>query len=253
MLTVCMTYFKSLSLANLNAAAHSIRMQKDLSVVDQLIIVDNDTDDDVSDIRAAIDMMLFPMPVRLVSYKHHNSKWTHAWSTNRALELVTTPWVLFTRADYLLEFDALSKMTQAVADFNNVFVTGNVYHLHIPIDECEKTPWREVGLRAALRPLPGVEESYTVIDTGVWLARREAFELVGGLDERLTAWGHAQTHFQWKMHTAGVEFIRIPEPLFYHPFHSGERDITVAHAQLSECGVDIKELWKRYEGEQPYK
>jgi GT2 family glycosyltransferase len=97
-----------------------------------------------------------------------------------------------------------------------------------------------------------VRETYTVIDSGVWMARRAAFWHVGGLDEALAAWGHAQTHFQWKLHTSGVEFVRIPEILFYHPLHAAERDIALAHEQLRGIGIDIHKMWERYEGAKPY-
>jgi GT2 family glycosyltransferase len=80
----------------------------------------------------------------------------------------------------------------------------------------------------------------------------KAFKQVGGLCEELTAWGHAQTHFQWKLHQAGVEFVRVPQVLFYHPHHGGERDIEVAHEQLKQQGLEIRDLWARYEGVNPY-
>jgi hypothetical protein len=71
------------------------------------------------------------------------------------------------------------------------------------------------------------------------------------LDERLSAWGHAQTDFQYRLHRAGTEFVVVQETLFYHPQHAGPRDITLAHQELyNNVGADIKSLWARYEGEQ---
>lgn len=251
--SICFTYFRSLALANLGAALYSIRRQ-DLSRVESLVVVDNNTDDSDQSIRQVINDLDFPMPVRLSSWKHGNAKKTHSWSTNKAVRESSTPWVLFTRADYVLDFDLVAKFVGVVDGYDhgwNGFVTAHVYHLNVDIAGCEATAWRRQGPGVFAR-LPGVENRYTTIDAGVWMARRRAFDQVGGLDESLSAWGHAQTHFQHKLYEQGVEFVVLPEPLFYHPLHAGERDIEAAHRQLAERGVRIQDLWARYEGAQPY-
>lgn len=252
--TICFTYFKSLSLANLEAALYSVR-QQDMTRVKEVIILDNDTTDAVQDIQSVIDWMEFHVPAQLISIKHGSPSRTHSWSTNNVMRMASTPWVLFTRADYLLDADALSRFVGVVAsrpDDWDGFVTANVYHLGADISTCERQGWREFGLHI-LKSLSGVEDTHTCIDAGVWMMRRKAFEAVGGLDESLTAWGHAQTHLQWKLHKAGTECVRIPEVLFYHPQHAAPRDIELAHRQLEDRGVDLKEMWARYEGLQPYK
>src|SRR5258708_2152204 len=102
------------------------------------------------------------------------------------------------------------------------------------------------------RIFKGTEFDYTLIDAGVWMARKDAFRRVDGMDEGMTAWGHAQTDFQHRLWKAGTEFVRVPETLFWHPFHGGHRDIDVAHAQLVAKGGDLKAMWSRYEGVSPY-
>lgn len=252
-ITICFTYFRSLALVNLQAALYSVA-QQDMSQVEAIVIVDNNTEDAIEDIQSAIDAANFSVPVNLISVKHGDPSYTHSWSTNVAVRATYTPWILFTRADYLLTFDALRQMRAVVETKEplwNGFITGNVYHLHVDIGVCEASSWRVTG-PLILRDLPGSEESYTVIDTGVWMARRSAFNLVNGMNEKLTAWGHAQTLFQYELHTIGTEFVRIPEVLFYHPQHSAPRDITLAHQQLEDLGVDLWDLWERHEGAQPY-
>jgi GT2 family glycosyltransferase len=239
-----------LTLANLAAAFYSVR-QQDLSYVKEIVIVDNGTKDPRWAIQELIDAQVFPIPVHVLSFKHNNLAKTHSWSTNVAVRATSTPWVLFTRADYLLRFDLVKKFVETIEltpDWNG-FVTGNGCHLGMDIAACEQTTWREHG-PDALRG--GSIFDYTNIDAGVWMARRDAFERVHGLDEALTAWGHAQTHFQYKMHLAGTEFVRIPEVLFYHPQHSAERDLGLAHQQLAECGVDLRQMWARYDGPMVY-
>jgi glycosyltransferase involved in cell wall biosynthesis len=248
-ITICLTYFRSLTLGNLAAALYSVGRQ-DLSSVVELVVVDNNTDDSANDIKAVIDAQPLPVPVRFLSYKHGNPARTHAWSTNVAIAQVKTPWVFFTRADYLLDFWAVAKfaaIARAQGDDWSGFVTSNGCHLQDDITECERSDWRVHGPRFC-----GTVFDYTCIDAGVWMARRDQFDRVGGLNERLTAWGHAQTLFQYKLHSAGTECVRIHETLFFHPWHSGERDLAQAHQQLHDQGVNLKALWARHEGAQPY-
>lgn len=253
MMTICFVYFRSLGLANLAAALYSVLMQ-DLSHVKQIILVDNNTDDTREEIQAVIDALDSPIRISLASFKHGDPTKTHSWSTNTALRWSSSPWVLFTRADYLLRFDMLKKVTAVIKDRGwdwNGFVTGDGHHLQVDVGVCESTTWRQWG-PDVLREFPGATFNYTTIDAGVWAANRLAFNKIGGLDERLTAWGHAQTDFQYRLYKSGVEFVRIPEVLFYHPLHAGARDLALAHQQLRDHDIDIKELWSRFEGVSPY-
>lgn len=254
MITICLTYFRSLTLGNLDAALYSVQ-QQDLSNVAEIIILDNNTEDSVVAIQDVIESFGFPVPTRLLSFKHGDQSKTHAWSTNAAIAEVQTPWMLFTRADYLLAFDAVKKFYAVVQarDYDHVrnwngFVTSNGCHLADTVEACDETRWRVTGPAI----FTGSTFDYTAIDAGVWMMKRESFDAVGGMNENLTAWGHAQTEFQYRLHQAGVEFVRIPETLFWHPFHGGPRDIDLAHVQLAEQGVDLKVMWARYEGVSPY-
>ena len=250
LVTICFTYFKSLTLANLAASLYSIRRQN-LTDVESIVVVDNDTLDSIQDIQAVIDQQAFPIPVQLFSFKHGDILRKQSWSTNVTVRLAKTPWVFYTRADYLLAFDIVEKFIALVKERPtwNGFITSNGIFLSNSVEDCEQTDWRQAGPIV----LRGVEYDYTSIDSGVWMARRDAFESVGGFVEDLSAWGHAQTLFQWKMFKAGVEFLRIPEVLFWHPFHGAERDIDQAHKDLAELGgFDLHEMWARYHGVSPY-
>jgi glycosyltransferase involved in cell wall biosynthesis len=249
-ITICFTHFKSLALANLAAALYSVRRQ-DLSRVEEIVVVNNDTEDSAQEV---VDALEFPVPVRALSFRHNDSTKTHSWSTNVAVNEVSTPWVLFTRADYLLDFNLTRRFAQVVESKPegwDGFVTGHVYHLAVDVAACEQTEWRQLG-SGVLRKFSGAEGDYTLIDAGVWMARRDTFDRVGGMDEGLTAWGHAQTHFQHKLFVTGVEFVRVPEVLFYHPHHAAPRDLAVSHQQLVDKGIDLKAMWKRYHGQIPY-
>lgn len=250
MISICMTYFRSLTLANLDAALYSVKRQ-DLSFVREIVLVDNNTDDALENIQAVVRGQGLEVPVRIMCYKHGDSLKTHSWSTNVAVRETQTPWVLFTRADYLLDFGLLDKFVQVALSESgdrNRFITSNGCHLGYDIAACENLGWRESGPQS----LSGTVFDYTCIDAGVWMSSRVAFDCVNGLDEDLSAWGHAQTHFQWKLHKAGVEFVRVPEVLFYHPLHAATRNLELGHQQLRDRGIDLKEMWQRYEGYQVY-
>lgn len=249
-ISVCFTHFKTLTLANLDAALYSVR-QQDLSRVAEIAVFDNDSSDDWGEIQAVIDRQRFFVPARLLSVKHGDATRAQAWSTNQTVRRASFSWIFYTRSDYLLDASMLTKFIAVIdskpPDWDG-FIVSHGRHLHQNIEQCEAIQWRVHGLHV----LPGVDYDYTEVDSGVWMARRETFERVGGFDERLAAWGHAQTEWQYRMHKAGVEFVRIPEVLFYHPQHAAPRDIEVAHQQLRERGLDLHEMWARYHGRSPY-
>lgn len=255
MISVAFTYFKSLTLANLSAALYSVSRQ-DLSRVDEIIVVDNDTHDDQSAIQEVIVAQSFsvPVPVRFISTKHGDPTRQQAWSTNFTVSHAHSPWIFYTRADYLLDFNILAKFVSVIgskpANWQG-FIVSHGCHLGSSIEDCEQTNWRMAGPRI----FTGAEFDYTEIDSGVWMATKAAYDNIGGFDERLSAWGHAQTEFQYRMHLSGVEFVRVRETLFFHPFHGGSRDIDAAHAQLQQIGMDrsqLQKMWERYEGQKFY-
>ena len=96
-ITICFTYFKSLGLANLDAALHSVR-QQDFSRVEAVVIVDNNGEGSAYDVQVIIDKHEFLVPVNLYSFKHADPLKTHAWSSNVAVRMATTPWIFFCRA-----------------------------------------------------------------------------------------------------------------------------------------------------------
>ena len=252
MISICCTYYRSLTLANLAAALYSVRRQT-LSSVAEIVLLDNNTDDAPEAIARVVDDLAFPVPVRVLSCKHGDRTKTHAWSTNAAVAHAREPWILFTRADYLLAFDAIDRFIEAPPSSDLTFIVSGYFDVRADIGTCERTEWRREGPEV-LRSM-GRAYAHTPIDAGVWFTSRQAFDLVDGLDESLTAWGHAQTHFQHKLYRAGVACLCLPEILFYHPDHAYEvpRDLALARAQLQQIGVSLGELWARYDGpEHPY-
>lgn len=243
-ITICLTYFKSLALCNLEAALYSVRRQ-DLSHVNSIVVVDNDTEDSIDAIEKVIREADFKIPVCFGSFKHGDDSKTHAWSTNIAARCVETSWVFFTRADYILESGIIEQFQQIAeqksSDWNGM-ITSRGLHLAVDVGVVNQSGWRHAE---AFPMLSGSVINYTEVDTGVWMMPKRAFDAVGGLEEKLTAWGHAQTHFQHKLYLSGAEFVQVPKIMFFHPLHSAPRDLDLANRQLADIGIDLKEMWLR--------
>lgn len=252
MITICLTYFRSLELANLRAALYSVRRQN-LSQVEEIIVVDNNTNDSVEDIRSVVRELDFPVRVSIFSYKHGDPTKTHPWSVNRAVEAVETDWFILTRADYLLDFNAVERFLE-VPQVENRFIVGGYYDVGMDVYRCDLTPWKEAG--PVVLQSYGREWDHVTIDAGVWMTSTDVFHKIGGMRESLYAWGHAQTVFQFELHRAGVECVRIPHVVFYHTAHGYEtpRNHTVARQQLEMAGFNLIEMWSRYSGpDNPYR
>ena len=249
MITVCFVYFRGLTLAHLEAALYSLKLQTDFYSVHELFVIDNNTADSEAEIQSVLKQLDFPVKVTLRSYKHGDPTKTHSWSTNRAVSEAQTPWVFFSRADYILSFNTMQKISDVIHrkshDWNGFVTSRGSYCADLV--SCG-SGWRESGPEV----FGGTIYDHTRIDAGVWAARRDAFDSVGGLCEDLSAWGHAQTHFQWKLYNVGVEFVRLDDVLFYHIDHGGEKDIVLANQQLAAQGVNLQEMWARYDGPRIY-
>src|SRR5262245_29628522 len=140
MITICFTYFRSLTLANLHAALYSVARQ-DRTGVDEVVVVDNNTVDAEKDIQDVIDDIQFTVPVRLASTKHGDATRQQAWSTNYTVRQSASPWVFYTRADYLLDFGMLARFRAIVesrpSDWDG-FIVSHGCHLSIGVADCEK-------------------------------------------------------------------------------------------------------------------
>jgi hypothetical protein len=248
--SIVLIYFQSLTLAHLDASLHALA-RNDLSGLTEIVILDNNTPDPVAQIEAVMARQSWPVPIRLVSLKHGDSTKTHAWSTNTAVRALSTPWVLLSRADYLLSPDAVRLFLEQ--RHTPQFVVGRYWDVPVFLEQVENTNWRAEGPSVLQRW--GKEYDHTLIDAGLWMTTRDLFESVGGVDESLTAWGHPQTHFQYKLHQVGVPSYRIPSIVFYHIFHGSvtPRNHGLAKQQVETLGVTIPEMWARYTGaDNPY-
>src|SRR5678815_5550145 len=146
-ISICFVYFRNLTLENLEASLYSLWRQN-FQYVREIVVLDNNTEDMSRDILGLVEDWNFRAPVRFFSHKHGDPTKTHAWSTNQAVKHASYPWILFTRADYLLSFDAMAKMVREVEKRGerwNGFVTGKGCHVDLDIRKCNASSWRWAG------------------------------------------------------------------------------------------------------------
>lgn len=252
MIEVCFVYFNAIRLCHLDAAWYSLSAQ-DFSDVSCVRFLDNNTQDSPEEIGAVLDRYPLPVPVCREFCKHGRIDRTHSWSVNRVVSGVPEDSIVFfTRGDYILDFDVISKFAEEFARHQEgAFVTGYAHHMAYDergdqrVDgfrDIEPTEWRTHGTGRLLERINGWRVNTSDVDAGVWLTRRALLTTVGGFDESLTAWGYQQTVFQHRLRLAGVEIVQIPEYLFFHQHHAAPRNYDVAKQQLRDRGIDLDDL-----------
>ncbi len=244
--SICFVFFRGLTLQHLDAAWYSVSRQ-DLTNVGEVVFLDNNTEYDEADILGVLGR--YSVPTVYLSEKHGDPTKTQSWSVNRVCKAASFPWIFFTRADYILGFDALWRMraevlTRGTWDQRR-FVSGWCWQMAYD-REAKNTPevvdieqygWRERGMEALLEHPYGFKFHETDQDAGVWFTKKEYLDEAGWMNEKLTSWGYQQSTFQRALrHKAKVECTAIPAYLFAHQHHYAERDFTKARREYDQFG-----------------
>jgi hypothetical protein len=253
--TIFLVHFRALGLdvRYLKNALYSLRQQDHDDIIDQIIVFDNDSELDPIDIMKLIKSFNFNVYTDLIYDKHGDpNKRCQSWSVNECFRnfdprFARNDWILFTRSDYILDFNLVKKFDEVVQSHPSPwrgFVTSYAYHMAyderndqriIGYRDLEPTNWRTEGTQRLLEGINGWKVDSSNTDAGVWLTRHSLWDAVGGLNENLKAWGLQQTVFQQALTESGVEVYQIPEYLFFHQHHGGEfRDYDKAIEELEE-------------------
>lgn len=246
--SVCFVYFKTLALQHLDAAWYSLSKQ-DFSQVNHVYFLDNNTDDDLFAIQEVLNRYPLPVPVIFCSDKHGRSDRTQSWSVNRVCQMAQGPIIFFTRADYILAFDALALMVDRVRnslafDFKP-FVSGWCWQMAYDREaanlnefvDVEQYGWREGGMAALMQHPYAFRFHETDRDAGVWCTLKAYLAEAGWMNEKLTSWGYQQSSFQTDLQRAGVRCEAIQDYLFAHQHHWAPRDFTKANEEYARFGA----------------
>ena len=256
MISICFVHFDGgLDLRHLDAAWFSLSKQ-DFTGVNQVCFFDNNSPDSIDAIAAVLYRYPMPVPVHYEFAKHGDATKTQSWSVNHVCDTAKGPQILFTRSDYILDFTTVARFRHVSENlpFNarqTAFITSYAYHMAfdergdqriVGFRDIEQYGWREHGPQVLLEKVNGWKVDSSHLDAGVWLTQKALWALVGGLDERLSAWGYQQTVFQRALAQVGVHFPVLPEYLFFHQHHAAPRSYDVAKVELAEIGLSVAEL-----------
>jgi hypothetical protein len=249
-LTVAFIYFRTLTLEHLDAEWFTLSRQSSWRGVTEVLFLDNNTDDDPRAIAEVLDRYPVPVPVRTCFEKHGQRDRTQSWSVNYCMREALTPWVLLTRADFLLEYNLVETLvgerdmrTETRPEWDGFLTTychqmgcdaqlsnSDVLSRHSRRD----APWRTdpSGPASLVGQEPACYFHDTNVDAGVWLTRRRLWEASGGLNERMVSWGYQQQAWQRSLLRLGTEVVNLPWYGFHHQHHAAPRDFQQAAREL---------------------
>ena len=247
--SICFVFFRGMNLEHLDAAWYSLSKQ-DLAHVNAVYFLDNNTTYSVKEISTVLWRYPFWKPGQLFSTydKHDNPLRTQSWSVNTVCQQAAGPWVFFTRADYILAFDALARMRAEILDRptwdQRRFVSGWCWQMAYDreaknIDaniDIEQYGWRERGMPALLEHPYAFRFHETDQDAGVWFTAKDYLAEAGWMNEKLTSWGYQQSTFQRALRNNGITCSALPDYLFAHQHHYAVRDFDKARREYEQFG-----------------
>lgn len=247
---VAFVHFRTTTLDHLDAAWFTLAQQTSWDGVREVVVLDNNTADAPDAIERVLSRYAVPVPVSLVSVKHGDPTRTHSWSVNECCRRIATPWVFFTRTDFLLDPTCLARF-RALRDerlarnpqwpglvtswchqmgYDAALSNTDALAPHSHPD----APWRTDpdGPRVLIGHVPACYFHDADKDAGVWLTRRALWAASGGLNERMSSWGFQQQVWQRRLLRLGTEICQIPEYLFHHQHHAAPRDFAQAAHEM---------------------
>ncbi len=249
--SICFVFFRGLTLDHLDAAWYSVHKQ-DLLHVERIYFLDNNTEYSEEAINAVLKRYeRDDIEYVKVFEKHGDSTRTQSWSVNRVCQMAGGPWILFTRADYILAWDALARMRVEILDRPSWdwrrFVSGWCWQMaydreakNTPeVIDIEKYRWREGGMPALLQHPYGFRFHETDEDAGVWFTAKDYLAEAGWMNEKLVSWGYQQSTFQRALKRIGITCSAVQDYLFAHQHHYADRDFDRARQEYQQHGEGL--------------
>lgn len=239
-ISVGFVYFRTLDLIHLDAAWYSLSRQ-DFTGVNSVVFLDNNTDQSPEAIDEVLDRYPLPVPLTIINTKHGDPTKTQSWSVNTVVRRCEGPWIFFTRADYILAFDCVTRLramaNEALVQNLRPFVSAWCWQMaydsnagnidgHVDI---EQYGWREGGMAALQKHPYAIRFHDTDQDAGVWLTHKDWFIEAGWMNEQMAGWGYQQSTFQRALHLRSkVTCMAVQDYLFAHQHHYAVRDFAQA-------------------------
>lgn len=229
--TFVFTFFRSLTLDHLERSLYSI--SKQTIKADDYVFFDNNTDYSESELISVLSQ--YPeLDWRMVFEKHRDpAKTTASWCQNRAIELAKHDLFVLGKADLIYDFDFCRRLLEVQGNVQRRFSTCWLFQMgyysgatHADVNhatDLEALNWRENPQLLLQNRVPDSrEEKVTQADAASFATTKQAMDIGGWYDERLTHWGYWQQDLQYQMRNRGVHFVVIPEFLMFHMMHQIE-------------------------------
>lgn len=247
--SICFVFFRGMNLEHLDAAWFSLHKQ-DFLHVERVYFLDNNTDYTEFEINAVLKRYERADVEYVKEFaKHGDLTRTQSWSVNRVCQMPPLDtWILFTRADYILAFDALKRMRAQVLEQptwdQRRFVSGWCWQMAYDreaknIDaniDIEQYGWRQRGMPALLEHPYAFRFHETDQDAGVWFTKQSYLAEAGWMNEKMTSWGYQQSTFQRALRGIGITCSAIEDYLFAHQHHYAVRDFAKAQDEYNRFG-----------------
>ena len=181
---------------------------KEQSFSDFEVIVSDDGSTD--DTESVVKQNLWPFPVLYFGHKKKGS----SFSRNFGVKQGSAPLILFLDDHVFLDPDCLGShylFHQELAGTAYQIVRCRAFHLK----ECEKVPPVKILKPVTFREKLDEQNPWVTFFTCNTSLRKEAFEKVGGFDEKFTEYGFEDNELGYRLSRAGYKFKINPEAVGY--------------------------------------
>jgi glycosyltransferase involved in cell wall biosynthesis len=183
----------------------------------EIIVVDNGSTDDTSDVARSFPGVILLHEPRPGSYA----------ARNRGLQQARGVYVAFTDADCLPAPDWLEKGLAAAGQHPDAGVLAG----RIELFEEGETEGPAFCDYERLFSFPQAHAARGNCATANWISRRTVFEELGGFDERLKSGGDRQMAL--RIRDAGLPLMHVPDMLVLHPVRASRGSLVSKRRRLS--------------------
>lgn len=157
------------------------------------------------------------MSFDLVPVQRNTGVWCKSRALNIGLRQVTTPFVLFTDVDLMLERNLVQEVLRLLLKKDRVFVTARTFRMPPAFAGEYRKKWERGSLHGKDDGPSGTG--------GCQAARVSLFKGLRGYDEQFILWGSEDEDMVQRMALSGVDVVRLPSQVtrLWHQWHPHQR------------------------------